>query len=190
VSSFFKRGDDLERELRRNRPEPRAEFLATMVDRVSRERRSTAPRMRLGFAGALTAMIVLSMAAFGGLGYAATAVHSVAHVATKIVAPAKHKSAVKPLSAASAQYGAPTKICHFDGKGRGHDLTVDASAVPAHLAHGDHRGNCRAGEFKPGSAAAKAAAKKKAALKKAAAAKKAKGVLGTTVSGVSPSTTG
>ena len=177
MSSFFKRGDDLERELRRNRPEPREEFLATMVSRVSRERRSTAPRMRLGFAGALTAMILVSLAAFGGLGYAATAVESVAHVATKVVTPSK-PHAVKQLSSAAAQYPKKITICHFDGQGRGKTIEISDSAFPAHRAHGDHLGACKTGEFRPRTVTAKAAAVKKGAVK------------GTTRRGVSPSTTG
>jgi hypothetical protein len=185
VSKFFQRGDDLERELRRNRPEPRAEFLASMVDKVGRERRSTAPRLRLGFAGALTTMIVVSLGAFGGLSYAASAVQSVAHVVTKVVTPsAPHvaKAPQAPLSSAAAQYPKPIKICHFDKRGEGHTQTIDEGNWPAFRSNGDHKGKCdQHGEFKPGSAAAKAAAKKK---------KNAKGVLGTTRRGVNPSSTG
>jgi hypothetical protein len=181
VSNFFKRGADLERELRRNRPEPRTEFLATMVERVGRERRSTTQRMRLGFAGALTAMIVVSLGAFGGLGYAASAVQSVAHVVTKVVTPSKPQPVKQLSSSASAQYPKKEVICHFDGQGRGHTITIDVSAFPAHRAHGDHLGACKPGEFRPNSKAAKAAAKKKAAKK---------GVLGTSQTGVNPSSTG
>jgi hypothetical protein len=180
VSKFFNRADDLERELRRNRPEPRTEFLASMVERVGRERRSTTQRMRFGFAGALTAMIVVSLGAFGGLSYAASAVQSVAHVASKIVTPSK-PHVTKQLSSAGAQYPKKEVICHFDGQGRGHTITISDSAFPAHRAHGDHLGECKKGEFKPNSKAAKAAAKKKAAKK---------GVLGTSRTGVDPTATG
>ena len=182
MSKFLKPGDRLERELRRNRPEPRAEFLASMTDRVGRERRSTTQRLRLGFAGALTAMVLVSLAAFGGLSYAASAVESVAHVVTKVVTPSK-PHATQPLSSAAAQYPKKIKICHFDGKGRGHTITISENAFPAHQAHGDHKGECKPGEFRPNSKAAKAAAKKKAAKKKT------HGVLGTTAS-VNPSSTG
>ena len=151
--SDFKRDDELERELRSNRPEPRAEFLASMVDRVERGRRSTAPRMRLGFAAALTMGILISLAAFGGLGYASSAAKSIAHVATKLVTPSKPHATQQQLSSAAAQYSKKITICHFDGKGRGHTITIDQSAWPAHRAHGDHLGACKAGEFTPGSAA-------------------------------------
>ena len=183
MSKLFNRGDDLERELRRNRPEPREEFLAAMVDRVNTRRRSSGARLRLGFAGALTAMLILSLAAFGGLSYAANAVESVAHVATKIVTPSK-PHVVKQLSSAAAQYPKKITICHFDGKGRGHTITIDQSAWPAHAAHGDHKGACSASELKPNSKAGKAALANRAKLAK-------KGVKGTTTrSGVSPSNTG
>ena len=153
VSKFFKRDDELERELYDNRPEPRAEFLAAMVDRVGPGRSSTAPRLRLAFAAALTMGILGSLAAFGGLGYAASAATSIAHVATKLATPSKPRATQRPLSSAGAQYAKKITICHFDGKGRGHTITIDQSAWPAHRAHGDHLGACSAGEFKPGSAA-------------------------------------
>ena len=172
MSKFFQRGDDLERELRRNRPEPRTEFLASMVERVGRERRSAGKRMRLGFAGALTAMIVISLGVFGGLGYAASAVHSVAHVATKIVKPSKPKP-VKQLSSAGAQYPKKVKVCH-----KGKTITISQSALPAHLAHGDTPGECKKGAFKPNSKGAKNNGKN------------GKGVLGTSRTGVDPNSTG
>ena len=41
-------------------------------------------------------------------------------------------------------------ICHVDGQGRYHKITVDRHAVPAHLAHGDKlpnaNGDCPAGQ--------------------------------------------
>jgi hypothetical protein len=152
VSKFFKRDNGLERELRSNRPEPRAEFLAAMVDRVGPGSRSTRPKLRLGFAAALTLGILISLAAFGGLGYASSAAKSIAHVATKLATPSKPHD-TQQFSSADAQYPKKITICHFDGKGRGHTITIDQSAWPAYRAHGDHQGACRAGEFKPGSAA-------------------------------------
>jgi len=159
VSKFFNRGDDLERELRRNRPEPRAEFLAALV---GRERRSTARRLRVGFAGALTAAIVTALASFGGLSYAASGVESVARVATKIVTPKKPSKphATQQLSSAAAQYPPKITICH-----RGHTITISQNALPAHIAHGDSVGACSAAVK---AAAAKAAAEKAAAAKAAA----------------------
>ena len=169
MSKFFNRGDDLERELRRNRPEPRAEFLAALV---GRERRSTARRLRVGFAGALTAAMVTALASFGGLSYAASGVESVARVATKIVTPKKPSKphATQQLSSAAAQYPEKVTICH-----RGHTITISQNALPAHIAHGDSVGACSAAAKKAAAekAAAEKAAAEKAAAEKAAAAKAA-----------------
>jgi len=46
-------------------------------------------------------------------------------------------------------------ICHVDGQGRFHKITVDRHAVPAHLAHGDmfpdEHGDCsRGGDYHEG----------------------------------------
>ena len=47
------------------------------------------------------------------------------------------------VASAQYQYGKVT-ICHVAGKsGRGVTITVAASAVPAHLAHGDTLGACQ-----------------------------------------------
>ena len=45
-----------------------------------------------------------------------------------------------PASAAAAK----TTICHRTGNGSGQEISVANSAVPAHLAHGDNIGPCRA----------------------------------------------
>ena len=113
--------------------------------------------------------MLIALAAFGGLGYAASAVQSVAHVASSVVTPSK-PHVVK--TAAASQYGGKTTICHFDGKGRGHTISVSNSAVAGFLARGDHRGACKAGEFKPGKGKGKG------------------GVLGTSRRGQNPSSTG
>ena len=149
MSKFIRRGDDLKRQLRRHRPQPRAEFLSSMVDRVGRERRSTGPRLRLGFAGALTAMVVVSLGAFGGLGYAASAVGSVANVVTKVVAPSPQTNTKqKEHSSADDEYNEQEDVCHFDGKGRGQTIRISRAAFPAYKAHGDHEGKCKPGEDK------------------------------------------
>jgi hypothetical protein len=51
-------------------------------------------------------------------------------------------------------------LCH-----NGHTITVGAPAVPAHLAHGDHKGACTQSEIKKAKANAKARAKAKAKKK-------------------------
>ncbi len=96
---------ELERELRARRPEPRHEFARALEQRVHRSRyRSLAPGFRLGLAGAVTAAMVVALAAVGGLGYAASTVTQVAQVATNLVQPQSQTGAAGP-NAASQQYG-------------------------------------------------------------------------------------
>src|SRR6185436_18495624 len=75
----------LERDLRAERPEPRADFLLSMSKELSK---SKAPRRgsRVAFALALTVFIVGTFASFGGVGYAASGAVSAVKVVKKAVA--------------------------------------------------------------------------------------------------------
>lgn len=69
----------LESELRTSRPQPPPDFVHSLAERVERSRpaRGLAPKARrLAVAGALTATLLAGVAAFGGLGQAATAAKS------------------------------------------------------------------------------------------------------------------
>ena len=109
MKRFRKHGDRLERELRAQRPEPRADFLHALESRIRSEGRwLPSRRLRLGLAGALTVAMLTAVGAFGGLGYAATGVQHAVHTATHVVAPA-HKAA--PVhKAAPAQAAAPLQV--------------------------------------------------------------------------------
>jgi hypothetical protein len=138
----FSRGDGLERELRAARPEPRQEFLSAVESRISRESgRRRAGSLRLGLAGAVTAAMVISLAAFGGLGYAATGVGNAVKTAVHVVAPAKNAAANSPATSARAQYF--VEVCY-----KGHTLRVDSHAEDALIANGAKSGACGAGAFK------------------------------------------
>jgi outer membrane biosynthesis protein TonB len=78
---------------------------------------TTPPRRsaRIGLTGALSALVVISLVAAGGVGFARS-----------------------PVSAAQYQYGKKVTICH---KGKV-TITISRSALPAHLAHGDKIGPC------------------------------------------------
>src|SRR5207237_1751504 len=107
MAGYLRRGDDLERRLRNGRPTPRTEFMEALTERlesVPYRRRST---FRLGLAASVTAVLVISLAAFGGLGYAATSVSHAVKTAVHVVAPAKHHAAAQPaaFNSAAAQYG-------------------------------------------------------------------------------------
>ena len=141
--SFFKRGDGLERELRAQRPEPRPEFLNGLETRIhgSRHRRP-ARGLRLGLAAGLSAVMLVALAAFGGLGYAATGVSQAVSAAVHVVAPAHHAAVRAPLSSAKAQY--KVQMC-FHGR----TLSVDSHATGALAVVGATSGACSGGGFTP-----------------------------------------
>jgi hypothetical protein len=136
---FRKRRLDVERELRRNRPEPRVEFLAALEARIREGERSRAGFRRVGFALAFTSAIVVALAAVGGIGQAASTLKSAVQSVTRIAEPLR---AVIPeqadVTAAADQYRR-VRLCH-----RGEEIVVDENAVPAHVGHGDTIGGCPA----------------------------------------------
>ncbi len=96
---------DLEKELRAGRSAPRADFAQALADDVRGARRS--PRGRVGLALALSGLIVVALASFGGIGYASS---SASHAVKK---PGKQQHVREVTkSAAHAQYAPftpPTK---------------------------------------------------------------------------------
>jgi hypothetical protein len=165
MKHFFERreGSDLERRLRRNRPEPRPEFLAMLSDRIEdRPRRRREASIRIVLVGAVTAVMLVAMSAVGGLAYAASAVQSVAKdVKVVVVAPI---TAVKTIVNSNSttggggntgggskgdkggkpddhEYGHKDHICHKPGKDQ-QEMDVDHNALAAHLGHGDKIGPC------------------------------------------------
>jgi hypothetical protein len=89
----------LERRLRAERPRPSAELMRALTPRRP-------ARRQFAFAGALTAALVISLSAVGGVSYAANAVTKAAGAVAKVVTPnAKHSAVVvKGLSAGGDQY--------------------------------------------------------------------------------------
>lgn len=71
---------DLEQMLRSDRPQPREDFVRALAARAGADaaRRELRRRPRVALAGALTAAMLAVAAAFGGFGYAASAVQHVA----------------------------------------------------------------------------------------------------------------
>ena len=97
---------DLETELRTGRSAPRAEFTQALVDEVRSSGPARSPLARVGLALALSGLIVVALASFGGIGYASS---SASHAAKK---PTKQHVRVVKTSAAHAQYAPftpPTK---------------------------------------------------------------------------------
>jgi len=135
----------LEHELRRNRPEPDKDFARQLSARVAADAPQRPERHTgLAFAGALTSLLVVALAAFGGIGYASSAARGVARTAEKVVAP-KAKDAGQ--SAAADQYVGKVTICHHTGSPN-HPfvtITISRNALDAHLKHGDTIGPCGGG---------------------------------------------
>ena len=159
-----RRETDLEARLRAERPKPPAELMERLSDRVATGPRPSR-RGALVLAGIAVAAMIAAFGAFGGIGYAASAAKTVVVAAkTAVVAPVQsnnkansspaqvngNNSSSQPAGGTSQvagtkpddkQYGHKTTICHNPGPHQ-QTLEVSDSAVPAHLAHGDHPGPC------------------------------------------------
>jgi hypothetical protein len=108
VSSFWKRREDgLEGELRRNRAEPRDEFVASVAERV-RPRRKNYRGTRVGVAVALTIGMLAAMAPIGAASYAGSAAVRLVSAASHVLGPAAQSSASKGTPA-SKEYKKPAK---------------------------------------------------------------------------------
>ena len=107
MPAFWKKGDDLERELRAARPLPTDELVSRIEARI-REERPPGYRRSLRFAVpiALTVAMVSALAAVGGMSYAASGVASAAKTVARVFVPAKrtHPIVVSGLTAGGDQY--------------------------------------------------------------------------------------
>lgn len=96
---------DLEAELKASRPEPSPEFVHKLEGRVrARGRTRVGGSLRVAFVGALTAVMLVTLASVGGVGYAASAGEDAVVSIKRVVTP---REVVKVLkrSAAIDQYG-------------------------------------------------------------------------------------
>lgn len=138
MERFWKRREDrpdLEVELRAHRPVARDEFVRAMGDRVRVSRRSRST-IRVAFTAGLTALAVVALGAFGGLGYAAAGVEHAASTAKRAFEPSSTPPATN-RNPARDQY--KTTICHRTGSKKKPfvEITVRNDALPAHQRHGD-----------------------------------------------------
>ena len=144
---WFQRSPSLGRELHHERPRPSEELVTRITRDVSG--RSRRPRLNLAFAVALTTALVLAFALTGGIGYAASAVSGGTSAITQLVSAKGHgksgNKAEKSQGSSANQYGHKVLICHIPpgNPQNAHTISVDQSAVPAHLAHGDTLGPCQ-----------------------------------------------
>jgi hypothetical protein len=128
------------------RPEPRKEFLRELESTLSaKSYRPPARSLRLGLAGALTMAMLISVAAFGGIGQAATGFSHAVKAATHVVAPARKAAPAKkaqPFSSARVQYY--VSLC-FKKK----TVQVDSHAVGVLTGLGATEGACGGAQTPP-----------------------------------------
>ena len=124
MAKFWKRhgGLDLEGELRAARPEPRPEFLQMLSERVG-ERRRSYRGVRMALAASVAAVLLVAVAAVGGIGYAASAGKHIVKAASSVAN--VHSPSVVHKSAAADQYPSrKVKVCR-----NGHVISIPANAV-------------------------------------------------------------
>lgn len=127
-------GLDLEAALRAGRPEPAPELVSRLEARVRHDGRTRAGALRVAFVGALTAVMLLALAAVGGVGYASSAARDAAVSVKRVVGP---KDVITILNRGSAQdqYGGPGRVnrpkkARKAKKGRGAKGRVRARTRP------------------------------------------------------------
>jgi hypothetical protein len=98
---------DLEAELRAGRPEASPDFVHQLEARVRHSGRTRVGSVRVAFVGALTAVMLVTVASVGGVGYAASAAEDAVVSVKRVVTPKKVVRVLK-RSAAIDQY-APKK---------------------------------------------------------------------------------
>lgn len=123
AAGFFRRGNEIERQLRSARPHAPAELADRLVARVSAPVRTTRRlRGRLVLAGGLTALMAVALAATGGMSYAASTIsHVVAQVTQKQTYMGSRMAAVqvKQNAASCDQYCTSTGTSSADTVGGG-----------------------------------------------------------------------
>jgi Ca2+-binding RTX toxin-like protein len=92
-----RRDRDLETQLRAARPQPSEELVRAIAARVETRAGS---RVRLAVAGALTVVMLVGLASFGGAGYAASAAKQAARSVKRAIAPQGVVISAKPTAAA------------------------------------------------------------------------------------------
>jgi hypothetical protein len=103
MNPFWTREARLARRLKAERPEPSRQFLGSMLERLEADplthRRSFG--LRVGLASAVSVAFLTSLAAFGGLGYAANSIAHVGRTASQVVIP-QHRAHPAPLPESAA----------------------------------------------------------------------------------------
>jgi hypothetical protein len=150
---------DFDKRLRRERPQPRDEFVSGLAHRVTSEPTRRRTGWRIALAGGFTALLAVAFAMTGGISYAANAVHGGTTAVTDLVTgpsnaghanngnKSDNESTVSTTSGqSSSQSEGKTTICHIPpgNPDNPQTITIGDSAVPDHLANhpGDYVGPC------------------------------------------------
>jgi hypothetical protein len=124
---------DLEAELRASRPEPSADFVQKLEARVRDNGRTRVGSLRVAFVGALTAVMLISVASVGGVGYASSAAEDAVVSVKRVVTPGDVVKVLK-RSASIDQYGPKqqkkAKKARKAKKGKGRKGRVRARTRP------------------------------------------------------------
>jgi len=109
VKPFWSRHKSLglEAELRKNKPEPRSEFVTSLAKHVRTERPTA--RVRLALAGALSVALLAALAPVGALGSAGSAAKGIANTAARVLE--THARPVAQHTPAANQYKKKKKVC-------------------------------------------------------------------------------
>lgn len=145
-----KDGSDIERRLRRDRPQAPDDLVRTLSSRIEAEAtRGSGGSFRVALAAGLTVLMLIATAAVGGLSYASSAArHTAGAVGGLVVSGPKHPPSAAPRRVSGGhgpsddQYGTKITLCHKPGRHQ-QTIRVSRNAVAAHLRHGDYVGSCR-----------------------------------------------
>ena len=147
---LWKRQEELERRLR-DRPAPPTRLVDIVLRQIgtttNRRERSS---FRLGLAAAVSVGMLVALAAFGGLGYAASSVQHAVHAAVQVVGPSEQQTPDQPVvNSAAAQYGGKVLVCAVTPNGKQHTISISSNAVASYLrTHPQaYLGSC--GAFRP-----------------------------------------
>jgi hypothetical protein len=153
MNRFWTREARLARRLKAERPQPSRHFMSSLMERFDaveapRTRRNFG--LRVGLASAVSLAFLTGIAAFGGLGYAATSLEHVGRTASHVVIPQRHATSTQArgntstgeqsskshgVSSADDQYNNEIVcVLVFPGTKYAHILRLPRFLVPFYLA--------------------------------------------------------
>jgi len=137
--------DDLEALLRANRAEPREDFARSLAERIAETAEPAGRRsasFRFAFAAGLTALLFTAAGIAGSIAYSKSG--GKPNKSSPSNLNLSNSSSSSSNSSANDQYEEKVTICHIPpgNPSNRHTIRVGASAVPAHLDHGDFEGPC------------------------------------------------